>query len=169
MVGGVKAYYAVLLALVLGVGCVTNKPVATKPTVEAPKIVVAYEKLKGRDDLWYFEGKPFTGITVEKYENGQKRGERTYKDGKVHGLYTFWYENGQKKEREYTLRFGKLHGLYTRWYRNGQKNWERTHKDGELISEKEWDEDGNLTREYPKPPKPSPDSTHRANGWEFVG
>ena len=113
-----STYYAVLLALVLGVGCVTNKPVATKPTVEAPKIVVAYEKLKGRDDLWYFEGKPFTGVAVEKYPNGQKEYEGTFKDGKLHGLGTEWYENGQKSA-EFTL------------------------KDGKLISEKRWDEDGN--------------------------
>jgi len=31
------------------------------------------------------------------YENGQKKSETNYKDGKKHGLMTEWHENGQKK------------------------------------------------------------------------
>ena len=34
-------------------------------------------------------------------------------------------------------------GKGTTWYENGQKAWERTYKDGELIEETYWDEDGN--------------------------
>ena len=33
-------------------------------------------------------------------------------------------------------------GLYTNWYDNGQKRFEGTYEDGELISEKYWNEDG---------------------------
>ena len=33
-------------------------------------------------------------------------------------------------------------GLYTNWYENGQKRFEGTYEDGELISEKYWNEDG---------------------------
>ena len=35
-------------------------------------------------------------------------------------------------------------GLYTNWYKNGQKRDELTYKDGELISEKYWNEDGSV-------------------------
>ena len=59
------------------------------------------------------------GVITEYYENGQKRSEVTYKDGKEDGKWTEWYENGQK------------------WY-------EATLKDGELIKETYWDEDGNV-------------------------
>ena len=45
--------------------------------------------------------------------------ERNYKNGKVEGLEYYWYESGQK-------------------YR------ELTYKNNELISEKEWKEDGSL-------------------------
>jgi len=34
-------------------------------------------------------------------------------------------------------------GLGTSLHENGQKQWEQTHKDSELISQKAWDEDGN--------------------------
>ena len=96
------------------------KPVVDdpKPAVGAPSAVVDFEKLEERDSLGYFEGKPFTGVAVKKYPNGQKRMENTFKDGKRHGLETDWFENGQKQ-------------------------FEITWKDGEFISAKEWDEDGN--------------------------
>jgi len=52
------------------------------------------------------------------------------------------YENGNK-ESEWTLMDGKLDGLYTLWYKSGRKWLQNTYKDGELISQKCWDEDGN--------------------------
>jgi antitoxin component YwqK of YwqJK toxin-antitoxin module len=88
------------------------------------------------------EEKPFTGVAVSKWTNGQKAGKSTYKDGKKHGLATGWYENGQK-EFESTYKDGKEHGLWTYWHDNGQKKTEATFKYGERFSEKEWDKDGN--------------------------
>ena len=35
-------------------------------------------------------------------------------------------------------------GVHTKWYENEQKEWERTFKDGELISEEQWNEDGSV-------------------------
>ena len=77
-------------------------------------------KLVNRDGLMY-EGDsetPFTGVAVEKYENGQEFAEATFKDGKLEGPRTLWHENGQKKS-EATLKVGKL------------------------VSETKWDEEGN--------------------------
>ena len=56
---------------------------------------------------------------VKTYNNGQKKTERFYKDGKVEGLEYYWYEGGQK--------FREL-----------------AYSDNELISEKKWHEDGSL-------------------------
>ena len=61
---------------------------------------------------------PYTGSSIEKYENGHKWLESTYKNDKLNGLWTEWNDNGQKLS-------------------------EKTFKDGELISEKCWDGDGN--------------------------
>ena len=116
-----KYLIPVLCAVALLCGCVTNKPLA-----EAPKVVVAADQLEERDGLSYLpnEEKPFTGVAVEKYPNGQKEYEGTLKAGKWHGLLTMWYKNGQKEE-------------------------ELTFKADKKISRKEWDKDGNQT--YPKP------------------
>ena len=37
---------------------------------------------------------PFTGVLVKKYDNGQKKKEEHYKDGKEDGLLTWWNWNG---------------------------------------------------------------------------
>ena len=39
--------------------------------------------------------KPFTGKNLCKYENGQKKSEGNFKDGKEDGKVTKWHENGQ--------------------------------------------------------------------------
>ena len=86
------------------------------------------------------------------FEKGQKVHEITYKDGKENGLWTQWYDNGQKWFEGYyngiiDKRSGgrpQWDGLYISWYENGQKRTEGDFKDGNLISKKEWNEDGSV-------------------------
>ena len=80
---------------------------------------------------------------IKWYNNGQKFVENTYKDGKIiDGEYTLWYKSG-RKWLENTYKDGKLDGLSIYWDRKEQLDTKRTYKDGELISQKCWDEDGN--------------------------
>ena len=102
---------------------------------------------------WYTDGKPkskgkyLNEIKDDKwtwwYENGQKLKEETYKGGKEDRSWTTWYKNGQKKF-EGISKDGKRDGLWTDWDENGKKLKEETYKDGELISKKEWNEDGSV-------------------------
>ena len=86
---------------------------------------------------------PFTGVVVLlKHENGKKQLEVTYKDGKKEGLSTMWHANGQKM-MEGTYKDGKKEGLHTDWHENGQKRSEATYKGGKLVSETNWDKEGN--------------------------
>ena len=134
--------------------------------------IVDRSKLVNRDGLMY-EGDsetPFTGVVVAKHENGQKKEEATWKDGKkdgprtvfhengqkyveqtwkdgnLEGLETWWRENGQKHQ-EYNYKDGKVEGLATTWHENGQKAREETLKDGKKVSETKWDEEGNEIKE----------------------
>ena len=121
-----------LLGLLLGmVGCGGGEPVDGS-------------KLVKRDGLWYESDSetPFTGVAVEKYENGKKKWEATYNYGWLEGLFTQWHENGKKKS-EVTLKNGKPEGLLTAWHANGQKKGEATYKNGKKVSETKWDEEGN--------------------------
>jgi antitoxin component YwqK of YwqJK toxin-antitoxin module len=104
----VKTWITVLCAVALLAGAEKK---------DAPKVVVDFDQLEFRDRLQYFEGKPFTGVAVEKHDNGQKQYEGTWKDG-------------------------KLHGLSTNWYKDGQKGAEATHKDGNPVTGIVWKPNG---------------------------
>ena len=75
---------------------------------------------------------PFTGVLVEKYENGQKKLEEHYKDGKLEGLWTWWSKNGQKV-REGNTKDGELDGLWTTWGKDGNIIGTGMYKDGKLV------------------------------------
>ena len=83
--------------------------------------------------------------SISLYENGQKKKENTYKNGKSNGKWTEWYENGQKSI-EGTYKEGKYDGKWTQWYENGQKSIEGTYKDGKVNGKwTRWADDGSLT------------------------
>jgi len=90
------------------------------------------ENLQQRGDELYYavnEEKPYSGKVVETYENGQKRVERTFKNGKLHGLSTTWDSDGQKNT-EISYKDGYKSGHYREWHYNGQQRMEGAYKDG---------------------------------------
>jgi antitoxin component YwqK of YwqJK toxin-antitoxin module len=101
-----------------------------------------YDNGQKRQEETYKEGK-LDGLRTFWSNNGQKTSEGTWKDGKEDGLSTHWWDNGQMGS-EGPYKDGKLDGLHTEWYYNGQKKDELTFKDGKLISKKEWNEDGSV-------------------------
>ena len=106
-------------------------------------VTVDVEDLEYRNGVKYLpnEKTPFTGKAESFYENGQKKGEVNFKDGKEDGSATYWGENGQK-EAEGTYKEGKEDGLWTFWYENGQKKWEWNYKDGKLWTAIGWKPNG---------------------------
>ncbi len=89
------------------------------------------------------------------YENGQRRSEVTFKNGKEEGLVTVWHENGQKRSEstcvggkeegrvsvwdenghkvtDIDFHGGVPDGLVTNWHPNGQKRAEETYRAGVL-------------------------------------
>ena len=53
---------------------------------------------KESSELIYRDGNPWVGKLTERYDNGNKKKEGTYKNGEKIGKLTFWYENGQKRK-----------------------------------------------------------------------
>jgi antitoxin component YwqK of YwqJK toxin-antitoxin module len=105
-----------------------------------------FENGQRKEELNYKNGKK-DGVNTQWYENGKKKSEGTWKDGKEDGLVTNWYENGQKSV-EFTFKDGERDGLVTNWYENGQKSVEFTLKDGErdgLVTN--WSENGQKSGE----------------------
>ena len=94
--------------------------------------VIVIEKQNGTQQWEYFlENGKFTGDTRwSTFDDGKKKTEGEFKDGKKHGKTVVWYESGQKKFEE-DYRDGKLHGKVVQWYENGQKASEGEFQDGE--------------------------------------
>ena len=101
-----------------------------------PKVTNTYKESRGK--LEFVK-------QVSWYDNGQKKEEETYKDGKEDGKWTQWYGNGQKSI-ERTYKNGEVDGEWTQWHGNGQKSVEGTYKDGKVNGEWiRWGDDGSLT------------------------
>ena len=83
------------------------------------------------------DGPPTDGTRVEYYENGQKEYEEHYKNGKQHGLETYWYQNGQKL-LEVHWKDGEKDGLETWWDEDGRKIIEVQYKGGEEVCHKKF-------------------------------
>ena len=92
------------------------------------KEAVGEESLQYRDGLFYQNNEPYSGWAKGMYDSGQAKGLGQFKDG-------------------------KQDGLEMRWHENGQKSYEATYKDGEKISMKRWNEEGELIEETFSTPK----------------
>jgi len=106
------------------------------------KVIGWYESGQIRQDGNCRNGREH-GKVIHWYENGQKKQEEDYLNGKAHGRNLQWYENGQKMW-EVNVHNGKQHGKCIWWYENGQKSHECEYKTGELISQKQWNEAGEI-------------------------
>ena len=86
--------------------------------------------------------KPYSGSVFSLYDDGEKKEEKTFKDGKKDGLWTWWHDNGQMWG-EITYKDGKKDGLWTWWHKNGQKYTEATYKGGNAVGlSTEWFDNG---------------------------
>ena len=108
------------------------------------------------------EIRPANGKHIDYYENGQKRWEGSYKDGKPEGECISYYDNGQKehewafkswpnkdgkatwwfvngqKQKQGKYKDGQIIGTWTFWYENGQKSEQREYKNGKRHGKETW-------------------------------
>jgi antitoxin component YwqK of YwqJK toxin-antitoxin module len=90
---------------------------------------VPEEKIVYRQGIPYAinSDKPFTGIIVSFYDNGQREMRGNYKDGKLDGLHEQFSINGQVTVRG-NYRHGLRDGLYEEFDEYGElmlrENWE---------------------------------------------
>lgn len=100
---------------------------------------------KGEDGLYYDENKDlYSGLYIEFNSNGSKRVELPLKNGIKDGEVKLFFEDGSLNEiRSY--KEGKMHGIWTMWNEQGTKigvaNYRNNLKDGEWLV---WDENGVL-------------------------
>ena len=91
-------------------------PTESKPKTDGVKM----DDLEFRDRIAYFEDSPYTGKVFKMHDNGQKKAEMNFKNGKPDGVFIGWYENG-KKEMESNWKDGQMNGLQRGWNKTWQK------------------------------------------------
>lgn len=125
-------------------------------------------QLKLSGGRWLFHGTPLTGtiqeslpdaIRLTQYAHGLEHGqqtlrthsgalveERTYQDGKKHGLHRGWFADG--KDRFYT-EFSEDHyaGEHWTWHSNGKvAEYKKYTLGGQILVHKHWRESGQIYR-----------------------
>ena len=58
-----------------------------------------------------YSRKPFTGCSVDYYDNGQLRSKENWKDGKPDGLWEEYHDNGKLSSKG-NFKKGELNGLW---------------------------------------------------------
>jgi len=109
------------------------------------KLIQWYENGLNKTEITYKNGVK-DGICTSYFENGKKSIEGTYNNGQPNGLFTWWHKNGNKKYQ--VVIKGSINSIFIKignfkyWDENGQKRKEQTFKNGKLIDDKCWDENG---------------------------
>ncbi|QBI54130.1 toxin-antitoxin system YwqK family antitoxin [Streptomonospora litoralis] len=94
-----------------------------------------------------YEGRPFTGETVETNKDGRILAIVQYKNGLEDGPWLQWFPNGQKKVEGQTSRGGPI-GTWIEWHKNGQMAEKRIFNENrKTISHKQWNEEGEMTKD----------------------
>lgn len=68
--------------------------------------------------VFYYQGKPFTGLLVEYHANGNLISEIEVFNSHTHGRIREFHINGMLKE-EYYKKFNRFYGFYKMWDENG--------------------------------------------------
>ena len=124
-----------------------EEPVA--PVEEPLKITVDldtvdFADVEVRDGLQYLKGSsdPYTGKVLKSFDNGNWQMELDLKDGMPDGKIVTYYKNGQKKEESYFKGGKPADGEWLGWHENGELKIEIIIENGETISEKYWNSEG---------------------------
>ena len=99
-----------------------------------------------RYQQYIWQDKPFNGVAYFLDSNGALEAEQDYEDGFKRASRQ-WYEAGKLEDEYHYGRYG-LHGPKREWYPSGQMKSDALYEYAILLSQKEWDAQGHLTRDY---------------------
>lgn len=89
-----------------------------------------------KGDKVFYKDKLFTGIAIERAENGQVTKEEHYENGLAHGTWKEWYDTGEKKFIG-DFKNGVNEGVWTQWKKDGSIQRKLTFKNGQLVPNEE--------------------------------
>jgi antitoxin component YwqK of YwqJK toxin-antitoxin module len=113
--------------------------------INANELDDAYNHAGSLVMMW--QGQPFTGLAFQISTQGALWCEQAYVEGTLHGISMEWHLNSQlKSQTEY--KWNRIHGRDQEWYADGQPKSNCSYELGILLSEQQWDEQGNLVTDY---------------------
>ena len=103
--------------------------------------------LKPNIGLVYYQDKPFTGISILNYQNGNKAESVQYINGKRDGALKKWFETGLLSFQSYYVD-GKLEKTSKSWWFNGNLRSESHFKNGIANGiQKQWYKSGEIFKQ----------------------
>ncbi len=100
-----------------------------------------------RGERLFYQAKPFTGVRIENFPNGQTFRETHYQRGLKEGESKEFATNGALRAR-WNFHSGKKHGFQQGWYIEGPKRFEFRFKNGILDGvQSEWHLNGSPFRQ----------------------
>ncbi|MGG0277491.1 toxin-antitoxin system YwqK family antitoxin [Bacillus rhizoplanae] len=115
------------------------------------------------EDLWFTSysdevldnpedenGKPFTGLVYELYDNGNLIYYTNYVKGFIEGELIEFYKNGNLKSVK-NLIHGQSNSTERIWYESGELKFEGEYKFGIALHYMEWDEKGRILKQKLSP------------------
>lgn len=110
-----------------------------KSTVEiVGRVAKERLELNPNEGVVYYKGKPFSGLGVATYSNGQIAEEITYLVGKRNGVLKRWFENGELSFEAF-YENNRLDGKVRSWWINGHLRSASNYSKGVVHgSQKQW-------------------------------
>jgi antitoxin component YwqK of YwqJK toxin-antitoxin module len=106
--------------------CVISFSVVAQPGTNNPDRVytrkVKTDDLQNKNEVYYFDGKPYTGLSYDEFDNRTKMQEINWKDGLLHGTKTEYFIGGVGVRGKLNFYEGKRQGPFVYYHDNGQIN-----------------------------------------------
>jgi hypothetical protein len=113
---------------------------------------VAYDDLDYMPDgLFLLNGRPFSGVTIDRGSDGQKVCEVPFVNGREHGIARSWYPDGRLKG-ESPYKNGMLHGTRREFYEDGSLESEEELEFGILLRKTVRDRQGQIVETFEREP-----------------
>jgi antitoxin component YwqK of YwqJK toxin-antitoxin module len=112
---------------------------------------ISAEELDFDDDqIFHYQGIPFTGVAYYEDEPDGGTAESAYVDGLLEGMTRAWYPAGSLKSEEPFYR-GVGHGRHRRFREDGSLESEKVYEYGILVEESVFDASGNVLERFELP------------------
>jgi antitoxin component YwqK of YwqJK toxin-antitoxin module len=134
----------------LWAACTAPDAAAPDPVAYLPgqEVAATDALLRRAGGVLYHGEAPFSGLLVERYDDGARKRVTPYYQGRIHGLVRGWYPDGSPME-ERLYRLGEKEGTHRGWWENGQRRFAYHFRNGRHEGRaREWFPNGISYRDF---------------------